>query len=86
MKFCLLYASIRKSSFLILWWALSLGACLGGNFTYIGASANIVSVSISEKYGEKITFLEFMKTGTVVTAIALLISSLYLVVYLWASL
>ena len=70
----------------ILWWALSLGACLGGNFTYIGASANIVSVSISEKYGEKITFLEFMKTGSAVTIIALSVSSIYLVIYLWASL
>lgn len=70
----------------LLWWALSLGACLGGNFTYIGSSANIVSVSISEKWGEKITFLEFMKTGTAVTFIALSVSSIYLVVYLWASL
>ena len=70
----------------ILWWALSLGACLGGNFTYVGASANIVTVSISKKYGEEITFLEFMKTGTVVTLIALSVSSIYLVVYLWASL
>jgi len=70
----------------ILWWALSLGACLGGNFTYVGASANIVTVSISKKYGEGITFLEFMKTGTAVTVIALSVSSIYLVVYLWVSL
>ncbi len=70
----------------ILWWALSLGACLGGNFTYIGASANIVSVSIAQKYGEGITFLEFMKTGAAVTIIALLIASIYLTIYLWASL
>ncbi|MBW2602728.1 MAG: ArsB/NhaD family transporter [Deltaproteobacteria bacterium] len=70
----------------ILWWALSLGACLGGNFTYIGASANIVSVSIAKKYGEGITFLEFMKTGTAVTVISLSIASIYLSIYLWASL
>ena len=70
----------------ILWWALSLGACLGGNFTYIGASANIVTVSISKKFGQEITFLEFMKTGTVVTSIALTVASIYLTIYLWISL
>ena len=70
----------------ILWWALSLGACLGGNFTYIGASANIVAVSISKKLGQEITFLEFMKTGTMVTLIALTLASIYLTIYLWISL
>ena len=70
----------------ILWWALSLGACLGGNFTYIGASANIVAVSISKKLGQEITFLEFMKTGTMVTLIALTVASIYLTIYLWISL
>jgi Na+/H+ antiporter NhaD/arsenite permease-like protein len=70
----------------ILWWALSLGACLGGNFTYVGASANIVTVSISKKFGQEITFLEFMKTGTVVTLIALTVASIYLTIYLWISL
>lgn len=70
----------------ILWWALSLGACLGGNFTYIGASANIVTVSISKKFDQEITFLEFMKTGATVTLIALTVASLYLTIYLWISL
>jgi Na+/H+ antiporter NhaD/arsenite permease-like protein len=70
----------------ILWWALSLGACLGGNFTYIGASANIVTVSISKKLGQEITFLEFMKTGTTVSLIALTVASIYLTIYLWISL
>jgi Na+/H+ antiporter NhaD/arsenite permease-like protein len=70
----------------ILWWALSLGACLGGNFTYVGASANIVTVSISKKFDEEITFLEFMKTGTTVTLIALTVASIYLTIYLWISL
>ncbi|BBO76196.1 hypothetical protein DSCW_36130 [Desulfosarcina widdelii] len=50
--------------------------------TYASASDNIVTVSISKKYGEKFTFLDFMKTGTTVTVIDLSISSIYLIVSL----
>ncbi len=61
-----------------LWWALSLGACLGGNGTLVGASANVVSAGISEKNGYKISFLEFTKYGVVVTVVNLIIASVYL--------
>ena len=67
----------------ILWWALALGACLGGNITIIGASANIVSVGISKKYGVNISFIEFMKTGMIISFISLTLASLYLMGYLW---
>lgn len=70
----------------ILWWALALGACLGGNFTYIGASANIVAIGISKKYKSGISFLEFMKISVTVTFISLSLASLYLMGYLWMSL
>jgi Na+/H+ antiporter NhaD/arsenite permease-like protein len=70
----------------ILWWALSLGACLGGNLTMIGASANIVSVGMAKKFNQNISFLEFMKASAVITIITLLIASVYLTVYLWVSL
>lgn len=70
----------------ILWWALSLGACLGGNLTMIGASANIVSVGVARRYGHDITFVEFMKASAIMTLITLVVSSLYLIVYLWVSL
>lgn len=46
-----------------LWWALSLGACLGGNGTAIGASANVVVVGIAHREGIKITFGDFLKVG-----------------------
>ena len=63
-----------------LWWSLSLGACLGGNFTIIGASANIVAAALAEKEGYHISFLTFMMYGTPVailsTGVALL--SLYI--------
>lgn len=70
----------------ILWWALSLGACFGGNITMIGASANIVSVGIAKQSNVDISFLEFMKTGVIVSLITLAICSIFLTVYLWVSL
>jgi Na+/H+ antiporter NhaD/arsenite permease-like protein len=52
-----------------LWWALSVGACLGGNGTAIGASANVVVLGISEREGIRISFLDFMKLGMAVMVI-----------------
>ena len=66
------------------WWSLSLGACLGGNGTLIGASANIVSVGIAHKNGVKIKFLDFTKIGAVYMLNSLLISTLYILArYFW---
>ncbi len=61
-----------------LWWALSLGACLGGNGTLIGASANVVLSSISSKNGYPITFKHYMKIGFPLMIISIIISSIYL--------
>jgi len=47
----------------ILWWALAFGACFGGNGTLIGASANIVTHGIMEKYGVHMSFVQFMRVG-----------------------
>ena len=63
-----------------MWWALSLGACLGGNATLIGASANVVACGISGKNGYKISFWEFTKYGAVITVVNLTISMGYLLV------
>ncbi|ASJ15538.1 ArsB/NhaD family transporter [Thermococcus radiotolerans] len=49
-----------------LWWALSLGACLGGNGTAIGASANVVVLGIAGREGVRITFMDFLKVGMVI--------------------
>ncbi|ASJ10509.1 transporter [Thermococcus sp. P6] len=49
-----------------LWWALSLGACLGGNGTAIGASANVVVLGIAARERVKITFMDFLKIGLVI--------------------
>jgi len=67
----------------ILWWALSLGACMGGNLTIIGASANIVSAGMMKKYGYDISFGEYFRKSAPGTILSLVISSLVLIVYLW---
>ncbi len=61
-----------------LWWALSLGACLGGNFTIIGASANIVAAAIAEKEGYHVSFFTFMKYGTPVAILSTFVALLSL--------
>jgi Na+/H+ antiporter NhaD/arsenite permease-like protein len=60
-----------------LWWSLALGACLGGNGTLVGASANVVAAGIATKSGYKITFLQFTRYGLLVTFLSLGISTLY---------
>ncbi|HDZ36426.1 MAG TPA: transporter [Thermococcus sp.] len=49
-----------------LWWALSLGACLGGNGTAIGASANVVVLGIAAREGVRITFMDFLRVGLII--------------------
>ena len=61
-----------------LWWALSLGACLGGNLTIIGAAANVLVSETAASKGHKISFFKFMKYGALVTTISLILSSVYL--------
>ena len=64
-----------------LWWSLSLGACLGGNFTLIGASANLVVAGLAERSGVSFTFFRFLLWGFPLTLVALCISSVYILVF-----
>jgi len=70
----------QHPTMLPVWWALALGACLGGNGTAIGASANVIIVGMSEKAGYKITFVRFMKYGVPVMFLTVAISMAYLYV------
>jgi Na+/H+ antiporter NhaD/arsenite permease-like protein len=63
-----------------LWWCLSLGACLGGNGTLIGASANVIVAGLSEKNGYPISFVGFMKTAFPIMIVSIIISTIYLLV------
>ena len=60
-----------------LWWALALGACLGGNGTLVGASANVVAVGIAERRGDHIGFWGFTRVGLPFALGSLLIATVY---------
>ena len=64
-----------------MWWALALGACLGGNGTLIGASANVVVAGISERQGHPISFIEFTKIGMVVMAVTVTIATVLMILF-----
>ncbi len=65
----------------VLWWSLALGACLGGNGTMIGASANVVTVGLAEKAGYHISFVEYMKACWWPMIITVIIAMAYLLVF-----
>lgn len=69
---------ISHMSITPLWWALSLGACLGGNGTIIGASANVIVSGISAREGHPITFLGYMKIAFPLMLLSIAISTVYL--------
>jgi Na+/H+ antiporter NhaD/arsenite permease-like protein len=60
-----------------LWWSLALGACLGGNLTIVGASANVVVANLSQRSGHPIRFVEFFRYGAVVVLASMSISTAY---------
>ena len=61
-----------------LWWAVSLGACLGGNGTLIGASANVVLSGISNRHGFPITFASYFKVGFPLMLLSVGICTIYM--------
>ncbi|MFA7056372.1 MAG: ArsB/NhaD family transporter [Candidatus Cloacimonadales bacterium] len=71
-------ASVGVEKVMPLWWALSLGACFGGNGTLIGASANVISAGISKKSNYPISFWTFTKYGAVITVINLITSTAFI--------
>jgi Na+/H+ antiporter NhaD/arsenite permease-like protein len=71
-------ALVHQPDIMPLWWALALGACLGGNGTIIGASANVVIVDIARKAGYHISFWQFFKLGFPVMLGSVLMSAVYL--------
>ena len=60
-----------------LWWSLALGACLGGNATLVGASANVVVANLATRSGYSIGFGTFLRYGLITTLISLIIASAY---------
>lgn len=64
-----------------LWWALSLGACLGGNGTIIGASANVIAVGMAEEHGHKITFKQYFKIAFPLMILTIIVCTAYLYIF-----
>ncbi|MDD6919656.1 MAG: ArsB/NhaD family transporter [Eubacteriales bacterium] len=71
-------AGVNVTSF---WWAISLGACLGGNGTLVGASANVIIAGVSNRYGHEISFRDFTKVGFPVMVVSIMISTAYLLLF-----
>jgi len=69
---------LQHADLMPIWWSLALGACLGGNATAIGASANVIVVGFAEKAGRPISFLRFMAYGVPITILSVAISALYI--------
>ena len=61
-----------------LWWALSLGACLGGNGTVIGASANVVALGLARQHNLRVSFMQYFVVGFPLMLMSIVISSIYL--------
>ncbi|UCZ54354.1 ArsB/NhaD family transporter [Bacillus shivajii] len=61
-----------------LWWALALGACLGGNGTLIGASSNVIVAGLAMKAKQPFTYMDFLKVGAPTAIVSFVISSVYL--------
>ncbi len=63
-----------------LWWAVSIGACFGGNGTIIGASANVVLTGIANRRGYPITFIDYLKIGLPLMLLSIVLATIYLLV------
>ncbi len=70
-------ALLHHADLMPLWWSLALGACLGGNGSAIGASANVIVVGMSEKAGKRISFMKFMAYGMPIMILTVAISTVY---------
>jgi Na+/H+ antiporter NhaD/arsenite permease-like protein len=70
-------AVLQHAQLMPVWWSLALGACLGGNGTAIGASANVVIVGMSEKAGNRISFARFFLYGFPIMILTVIIATLY---------
>jgi Na+/H+ antiporter NhaD/arsenite permease-like protein len=71
-------ALLQHKDLLPIWWSLALGACLGGNGTAIGASANVIVVGMSERAGKKISFVRFLAYGFPIMIYTVVVSMIYI--------
>jgi Na+/H+ antiporter NhaD/arsenite permease-like protein len=65
------------------WWALALGACLGGNLTPVGAAANVLTMDFAERNGHPVSFGKFMKWSIPITIISLIVATGWVSFLIW---
>ena len=65
------------SNLVPVWWSLALGACLGGNGTLVGASANLIVAGLAQERGVRITFIHYLKVGFPLMLLTILLSTIY---------
>lgn len=70
-------ALLQHAELMPVWWSLALGACLGGNGSPIGASANVIVVGMAEKAGKRITFVRFLGYGVPIMILTVFIAMIY---------
>jgi Na+/H+ antiporter NhaD/arsenite permease-like protein len=76
--------SLQGGSNNVLYWALALGAGLGGNATYIGSAPNIIAAGILDRAGYRISFKDFSRVGVPVTVLTILVLTLWIMLrYFW---
>ncbi len=68
---------LQHKELMPVWWSLALGACLGGNASPIGASANVIVIGMAEKAGRKISFMRFVAYGAPITVVTIIIAMIY---------
>jgi Na+/H+ antiporter NhaD/arsenite permease-like protein len=71
-------ALLQHPDLMPLWWSLALGACLGGNGSPIGASANVIVVGMSERAGKRISFMRFVAYGLPIMVLTVFIAMIYI--------
>ena len=70
-------ALLQHPDLMPMWWSLALGACLGGNGSPIGASANVIVVGLAERAGHRISFMRFVLYGAPIMFLTVFISMIY---------
>ncbi len=70
-------ALLQHPELMPVWWSLALGACLGGNGSPIGASANVIVIGMAERANRRISFFRFLLYGVPITFLTITISMLY---------
>jgi Na+/H+ antiporter NhaD/arsenite permease-like protein len=68
----------QHSTLMPVWWSLALGACLGGNGSPVGASANVITIGLSEKAGYPISFKKYIVYAIPITVETIILSTIYI--------